>query len=55
MVVDMLKNWSCRYYNHYFIKLIDFMSIYYVINLYIVSFGMIFNYLYFKSIISLNR
>ena len=25
MVVDMLKNWSCRYSNHYFIKFITFM------------------------------
>ena len=25
MVVDMLKNWSCRYSSHYFIKFITFM------------------------------
>ena len=25
MVVDMLKNWSCRYSSHYFIKFIAFM------------------------------
>ena len=43
MVVSMLKNWS---YSHYFIKFICFMSIYYIINLDIVSSCMIFSYLY---------
>ena len=37
MVASMLKNWSCRYSNHYFIKFVGFMSFYYVINLNIVS------------------
>ena len=47
MVVSMLKNWS---YSHYFIKIICFMSIYYIINLDIVSSCMVFKYLYFRFI-----
>ena len=50
MVVNMLKNWSCKYYNYYFIKFVGFMSIYYAINLDIVSSCMIFSYLYLGSI-----
>ena len=46
MVVGMLKNWSRRYFNHYNIKFIGFMSIYYAINLDIVSSFMIFSNLY---------
>ena len=40
----MLKNWS-----HYIIKFVDFMSIYYAINLTIVSSFMVFSNLYFGS------
>ena len=46
MVVSMLKNWSCMYYSHYFIKFIGFMPIYYTINLDGVSSCMVFSYLY---------
>ena len=49
IVVSILKNYSCRYSNNYIIKFIDFISIYYIINLNIVS-CIIFNYLYFGSI-----
>ena len=44
----MLKNYS-RYYNHYSINFIVFMSIYDTINLNIFLFYMIFNHLYLKS------
>ena len=37
MVISMLKDQSCRYYSYYFIKLVRFISIYYAINLDIVS------------------
>ena len=37
MVVSMLKNWSRRYSSHYIIKFVDFMLIYYAINVDIVS------------------
>ena len=50
MIVNMLKNWSRRYSSHYIIKFVNFMSIYYVINLDIVSSYMIFIYLYLGSI-----
>ena len=50
MVVSMLKNWSRRYSTHYIIKFIGFMSIYYAINLDIVSSYMVFSYLYLKSV-----
>ena len=50
IVISMLKNWSCRYYSHYFIKFIGFILIYYVINLNIVSSCVIFSYLYFRFI-----
>ena len=50
IVVSTLKNWSCGYFNHYIIKFIGFMKIYYIINLDIVSSGMVFNYLYIGSI-----
>ena len=50
MVVSMLKNWSYRYSNYYFIKFIGFMSIYYTFNMYIVSSHTVFNFLYFGSI-----
>ena len=36
MIVNILKNWSCKYFSHYFIKFVGFMLIYYVINLNIV-------------------
>ena len=50
MVVNMFKNWSCRYSSHYIIKFVGFMPIYYVINLNIVSSFMVFSYLYLGSI-----
>ena len=50
MVVMVLKNWSKRYSNHFIIKFLDFILIYYAINLNIVSSYMNFSYLYFKSI-----
>ena len=43
IVVGMLKIWSYKYSNHYFIKFIGFLLIYYVINLDIVSLCMIFS------------
>ena len=51
MIVNILQNWSHRYSNHnsYIkyvgstIKCIDFESIHYAINLYIVSFSMVFS------------
>ena len=46
MVVGLLKNWSRRYFNHYIIKFVGFMSIYYAINLDIVSSLMVFSNLY---------
>ena len=33
MIVNKLKNWNRRYFNHYIIKFISYMLIYYVINL----------------------
>ena len=50
MVVSMLKKWNHRYYNHYIIKFVGFISIYYAINLDIVSSFMVFSILYFRSI-----
>ena len=50
MVVSMLKNWGCKYSSYYIIKFIDFIPIYYAINLYIVSSFMFFTNLYFRSI-----
>ena len=50
MIVNTLKNWSCRYSSRYFIKFISFISIYYTINLNIVSSYIVFNYLYLGSI-----
>ena len=60
MIIRMLKNWSQLYYSHYIIKFIGFMSIYYVINLDIVSSCMVFSYIYiyilnYRSITSLNQ
>ena len=46
MVVSMLKNWKHRYSSQYIIKFVGFMSIYYAINLDIVSSCMVFSYLY---------
>ena len=37
MVFSILKNWNRRYSSYYIIKFIGFMSIYYAINLDIVS------------------
>ena len=61
IIISILKNWSYKYFNYYFIKFIGFITIYYVINIDIISSYMIFNYLYldlsiyykFESIISL--
>ena len=50
MVISMLKNLSRRYSSHYIIKFIGFIPTYYVINLNIVLFYIIFNYLYFGFI-----
>ena len=50
MIVSMLKNWSLRYYSHYIIKFVTFITIYYVINLNTTSFYMVFNNLCFGSI-----
>ena len=47
---SMLKNLNRRYSCHHIIKFIGFISIYYVINLDIVSSFMIFSNLYFGSI-----
>ena len=46
MVVSILNSWSCRYSSHYIIKFVDFMLIYYNINLDIVSSFMAFSNLY---------
>ena len=37
MIVCILKNYNQRYFNHYIIKFIVFILIYYVININIVS------------------
>ena len=50
MVVGVLKNWSCRYSSNYIIKFIDFMLIYYAVNVNIVSSSWIY-----QSIASLNQ
>ena len=52
-VVNMLKNWSCKYSNNYFIKFVDFILIYYAINLNIIS-SCIVSWMY-RSIASLNQ
>ena len=36
MVISILKNGSCKYFGHYIIKFVGFMSIHYAINLYII-------------------
>ena len=50
IVVSMLKNWSHRYSNHYIIKFVCFLPIYYAINLDIISSYIVFSYLYLISI-----
>ena len=51
IIINMLKNnWTPRYYNYYIIEFIGFISIYYVINLDIVSLFTVFFNLYFKYI-----
>ena len=45
-----VKELGYKYSSNYFIKFLDFMSIYYAINLDIVSSCMIFSYLYLGSI-----
>ena len=49
IVISMFKNWSRTYSNYHIIKFEGFISIYYVINLIIVSSCMIFIYLYLGS------
>ena len=49
-IVSMLKNLNNIYSSHYIIKFVDFMSIYYVMNLNIVSLFMVFRNLYLGSI-----
>ena len=50
MVVSMLKNLSHKYSNHYNIKFIDLIPIYYTINLHNIYLFMIFSNLYFGFI-----
>ena len=50
IIVNMLKNRSGNYSNHYIIEFIDFMLIYYTINLDIIFSFMIFNNLYTRFI-----
>ena len=50
MIVSMLKNLNHIYSSHYIIKFVDFMSIYYVMNMNIVSLFMVFRNLYLGSI-----
>ena len=50
MIVSILKNLNHIYSSHYIIKFVDFMSIYYVMNLNIVSLFMVFRNLYLESI-----
>ena len=50
MVLGILKNGSRGYFSHYIIKIIGFMSIYFVINLDIVSLFMVFSNLNLESI-----
>ena len=49
-IINMLKNWSHRYYDYYIIKFIGFIPIYYAINLNIVSYFMVFSNMYFGFI-----
>ena len=49
-IINILKNLSHRYYNHYIIKFIGFMPIYYAINLNFVSYFMVFSNMYFEFI-----
>ena len=49
IVVSMLKNWNCKYFSHYFMKFLGFMTIYYTINP-VVSSYMVFSHLYLGSI-----
>ena len=50
MVVIILKNWSFKYFNHFIIKFIGFMLIYYIINLDIISSFIVFSNLYIEYI-----
>ena len=50
MVVDMLNNRNHKYFSYYIIKFVDFIPIYYTINLDSVSSLMIFSNLYIGSI-----
>ena len=49
LIISMLKNLSYKYFSHYFIKIMGFIPIYYIINLNIVLFYMVFIYLYLGS------
>ena len=46
MIVSILKNKYRRYSNHYIVKFVSFMPIYYAINLDIVSCFMVFSNFY---------
>ena len=48
-----MKNLSCRYFSYYIIKFINFILIYYDINMNIVSSFMIFDNLYLGSMVLL--
>ena len=48
MIIGILKNESRRYYGHYIIKFVSFISICDVINLDNVSSFMVFNSLYLR-------
>ena len=50
MVVNILKNLSRRYSSHYIIKFMGIMSIYYAINLDIISSFRILSNLYLETI-----
>ena len=50
MVIDMLNNRSHKYFSYYIIKFVGFITIYYIINLNIVSSLMNFSNLYIGSI-----
>ena len=54
IVFNVSKNQSHKYYNYYIIKFIGFMSIFYVINLDIISSYTVFSDLY-RSLTSLNQ
>ena len=54
MIVNMLKNLSRRYSNHYIIKFVGYMPIYCAINMNIISSFMVFNDLYLGLLRTIN-